>query len=50
MKKFFVNYIIIILIILMFITNGCSDSGITLVFMPSPTAVTDVTQEIYNEL
>lgn len=27
--------------------NGCGDSGITLVFMPSPTAIT--AQEIYNE-
>lgn len=42
-----INSIIILLIILTFIMNGCSDSGITLVFMPSPTAVT--AQEIYNE-
>ena len=50
MKKYFINYIIALLIVLTFIINGCGDSGITLVFMPTPTAVNYVTQEIYNEL
>jgi len=42
-----INFIIILLIMLIFIMNGCGDSGITLIFMPSPTPVT--AQEIYNE-
>ncbi len=48
MKKYIIHFIIILLIIFTFIMNGCSDSGITLVFMPSPAAVT--AQEIYNEM
>jgi hypothetical protein len=46
MKKYFINYIIILLFVLAFIINGCSDSGLTLVFMPSPTP--GITEEIYN--